>query len=141
ALETTTDKTYSSLILVNNTEPGISYNGQWELSSDRGTGDYKQDVHHTKRDGDSFSFSFVGNSIVFATSKAADQGDVEVFLDDMSQGVFSTHDPYKRQVQEVIFEKHDLAPGKHVLKVVKRSGMYMLVDVIGYSNGQNAIKK
>ena len=141
ALETTTDRTYSSLILVNNTEPGISYSGQWELSSDRGTGDYNQDVHYTRTDGDSFSFPFVGNSIVFATSRASDQGDVEVFIDNISQGIFSTHDPYKRQVQEVIFEKHDLVPGKHVLKVVKRSGTYMLMDLIGYSNGRAVINK
>lgn len=133
-MSTTADTRYSSLTLINNTSSNIVYSGNWNLSSNRGTGAYNQDVHYTTTNGDFFSYSFFGKSIVFATSKSSDQGDVEVFIDDVSQGIFSTKDLYKRQVQNIIFEKHNLTEGNHILKVVKRSGEYLLVDLIGYSN-------
>ncbi|MCK0156316.1 hypothetical protein MWU65_03940 [Cellulophaga sp. F20128] len=134
ATGTTADTTYSSLQLVNDTDPEINYSGNWKYSEDRKTGAFEQDVHYTSKSGDSFSYSFEGTSIVFATSKADDQGDIELFLDNNSLGIFSTHDAYKRQVQEIIYENHNLASGRHTLKGVKRSGNFMLVDVLGIKN-------
>jgi len=131
ATGTSTDDTYSSLQLVNDTNSEINYTGTWGYSVDRKTGDFKQDVHYTQKNGDSFNYSFIGTSIVFATSKAQDQGNIELFLDNKSLGVFSTHDKYKRQVQEIIYENHNLTQGKHTLKAVKKSGDYMLVDILG----------
>ena len=139
-----TDTTYSSLKLVNNTSPGIVYTGSWSLASDIGTGAYQQDTHDTTNNGDYFSYDFSGSSIVFASSKEADQGDIEVFIDDVSQGVFSTYDGYHSQVQDIIFEKHDLTPGDHTLKVVKISGSYMRMDLVlsksDSSDSSNSIK-
>ncbi len=128
---TTTDKTYSSLKLINNDDKNIIYSaGQWKKHGNRPHGDYKQDVHYATADGAYLTYKFIGSSIVFATSKAVDQGNVEVYLDGTSQGVFSTHDGDYRQVQQIIFEKHDLSAGAHTLKLVKRSGTYMLVDIL-----------
>ncbi|WP_143744215.1 alpha-L-fucosidase [Maribacter ulvicola] len=124
-MNTTTDTTYSSLQLVNNANKEIIYTGNWQYSEDRKTGAFEQDVHYTENNGDSFSYSFTGTSIVFATSKARDQGNIELFLDNKSLGIFSTYDKYKRQVQEIIYENHHLMPGRHTLKGVKKSGKYM----------------
>ncbi|TKG95604.1 hypothetical protein EYV94_09195 [Puteibacter caeruleilacunae] len=128
---TSNDTTYSDLRLVNDNDPDFRYKGNWNYSQNRKTGAYNQDVHYTTEDGDSFSYVFTGKSIVFATSKAPDQGDVEIFLDNKSVGVFSTHDKYRRQVQTIIYENHNLKPGAHILKVAKISGDYMLVDLLG----------
>ena len=144
---TTTDTTYSGLTLVNDDHADIQYAGDWTQSKERGAdayrqdprvaqidgvyynGAYQQDAHITEIDGASFTYPFTGSSIVFATSKAPDQGDVEVYIDDVSQGTFSTHAAH-RHVQVIIFEKHDLSAGAHTLKVVKQSGAVMVADVV-----------
>ena len=127
----TTDTTYSALKFVNNSSSEITYStGQWTHQQNRASGAYEQDVSVATETGAFFEYTFDGSSIVFATTKASDQGNVEVFIDGTSQGTFSTHHSNYRLVQEIIFEKHDLAPGSHTLKVVKRSGQYLLVDVL-----------
>ncbi|MCL3782146.1 hypothetical protein EMN47_17295 [Prolixibacteraceae bacterium JC049] len=131
ATGTTKGDSYASLSLINDNDKSIDYNGEWETAQNTGTGAYKQDIHRTTRNGDSYSYSFAGKSIVLATSIAPDQGDVEIFIDGKSQGVFSTNDPYRKQIQTIIFEKHNLKNKKHTLKVVKISGKYMVADLIG----------
>lgn len=121
---TSTDTSYSGLKLVNNNDSNIKYDGNWKLSEKRNTGAYNQDVHFTTENGDSFSFAFTGKSVVFATTKAPDQGNIEIFLDNKSIGTFSTYDKYKRQVQVIIYEDHKLKSGKHILKVVKKKRLY-----------------
>ncbi|MCF2900600.1 hypothetical protein ACSFVZ_16700 [Pseudoalteromonas sp. SYSU M81236] len=130
---TTQDTTYSGLELVNDDDPRIQYseNGNWQSVSQTNTGEYKQDMHITEVNGAYFSYQFTGSSIVFATSKAANQGDVEVILDGQSQGTYSIFDGNNyRQVQSIVFEKHDLAAGPHTLTVKKVSGDVMPVDVV-----------
>ena len=133
---TTTDTTYSSLEIVNNDHSNIKYSNTdgrgdgWTHLRDRGTGEYQQDAHRTRKNGAFFTYRFIGSSIVFATLKTSDQAaDVEVYIDDVSQGVYSTYADHP-QVQTIIFEKHDLSAGAHTLKIVKRSGVAMLVDVV-----------
>ncbi|RJF37505.1 hypothetical protein [Pseudoalteromonas gelatinilytica] len=130
---TTSDTTYSGLELVNDNDPRIKYseNGNWVRSEQTNTGEYQQDLHMTTVDGASFSYDFSGSSIVFATSKDINHGDVEVILDGKSQGIFSLFDGNNyRQVQSIVFEKHDLAAGAHTLTVKKVSGDVMPVDVV-----------
>ena len=107
ATGTTKDETYASLILVNDTDEGIVYDGNWTYAKDLKTGAYNQDVHKTEDNEASFSYRFTGKSIVLATSKAPGQGNIELFIDGKSQGILSINDFYKNQVQEIIFEKHD----------------------------------
>ena len=128
---TSADTTYSALQLVNNTSNELTYSssGNWSTSSNRGTGAYQQDAQLTTVNDAYVEYSFTGSSIVFATSKASDQGDVEVFIDGVSKGTFSTLDAKHRQVQEIIYEAHNLPTGAHTIKVVKKSGQYMLIDV------------
>ncbi|MEO2278881.1 hypothetical protein [Pseudoalteromonas pernae] len=130
---TTSDTTYSRLELVNDDDPRIVYSkdGDWLQMSNTGEGEYHQDMHITDVNGAYFTYDFEGSSIVYATSKAANQGDVEVFVDGVSQGIYSILDSNNyRQVQSIVFEKHNLAPGQHTLKVVKLSGEIMPVDVV-----------
>ena len=130
----TDDTTYSGLTLVNNDNSGITYSsdGNWSTFTNRKTGDYKQDVAATRVNGAYIEYTFTGTSVVWATSKTRDTGNIEIFIDDVSQGTFSTNDTGGfHLVQNIIFEKHDLADTEHTLKVVKRSGDFMVVDVLG----------
>ena len=132
-LGTTSDITYSGLELINDNDPRIQYseNGNWMRSEHTNTGEYQQDLHMTTVNGASFSYDFSGSSIVFATSKGINHGDVEVILDGKSQGIFSIFDGNNyRQVQSIVFEKHDLSAGSHTLIVKKVSGDVMPVDLV-----------
>ena len=130
----TDDTTYSGLTLVNNDNSGITYSsdGNWSTFRDRKTGDYRQDVAATRVNGAYIEYTFTGASVVWATSKTKDTGNIEIFIDNVSQGTFSTNDTGGfHLVQNIIFEKHDLTDTEHTLKVVKRSGNFMVVDVLG----------
>ena len=121
--DTSKDTTYSSLKLVNNDHKDIQYSGEWTHLRNRRRGDfreqsgeYRQDVHLTEINGSYFTYPFNGSSIVFATSKSPNESaEVEVYIDDISQGTFLTHAPHL-QVQVIIFEKHDLSPGNAYTK-------------------------
>lgn len=144
ALGTTSDTTYSSLELVNDDDPRIRYSesGYWISASQTNMGEYMQDRHITMINGAYFSYDFQGSSIVFATSKAADQGTVEILIDGQYQGQFSTFDENNfRQVQSIIFEKHDLSAGAHTLIVKKVSGDVMAVDLVLSKKSKRSFKK
>lgn len=103
----TDDTTYSGLTLVNNDNSGITYSsdGNWSTFTNRKTGDYKQDVAATRVNGAYIEYTFTGTSVVWATSKTRDTGNIEIFIDDVSQGTFSTNDTGGfHLVQNIIFE-------------------------------------
>ncbi len=111
----------------NNTDPGITYTGAWSVSSGRGYGDYQDDVRYTTTDGDSASFTFTGTSIDFLTEKNSDEGNVEVYIDNVSKGQFNAN-AATRSAQVALYSTTSLTNATHTIKVVKRSGQYMLVD-------------
>lgn len=117
-------------IAVNDTDPAISYSGSWGQSSGRGFGDYNDDVHFTEANDASFQYTFQGTGIDYVTETHESQGDVDVYLDGALVQTVSTHrDPADgRGVQQVVYSATGLANGSHTLKVVKKSGSYMLLD-------------
>ena len=128
-MRTTSNTTYSGLRFINDNDstatPGIR---QINFST---WGDWKQDSHEVSANGVAYTVDFTGPSVVIAGPRAPDQGEVEVFIDEVSQGRFSTHSPYQRMRQSIMFERHDLSGGAHTLKIVKRSGDKMRLDVVG----------
>jgi len=118
-------------VTVNNDDPGIRYTGSWNRSGGRGMGDYKDDVQWTEGDGDFFTYTFQGTGIDYVTEIDQGQGDVEVFIDGVSQGTFSTYeaDAHNRP-QQTVFSVSGLTNGLHTLKVVKKSGQFMLLDAL-----------
>jgi hypothetical protein len=135
-MKTTKDNTYAALSLVGSTAASVTYTGNWKAShagtGKSSTGSYGQNLTSTTDNGDSATFDFAGKSIVYAASLVPDGGMVEVVLDGRSQGTFSLAYPHKQIPQHIIFERHDLAPGKHRLKIVKKSGGSVNVDVLGH---------
>lgn len=114
-------------ITVNDTDANISYSGNWGYSSNRGLGDYNDDVHYTETNGDSFQYSFTGTGIELVTEKDSSQGDIDIYLDDVFLQTVGTSGD-SRSVQQTVYSASDLADGPHTLKVVKKSGVFMLLD-------------
>ncbi|MEU4191943.1 X2-like carbohydrate binding domain-containing protein [Kribbella sp. NPDC026611] len=116
---------------INNNNPLITYSGSWNYSSGRGLGDYQDDVQWTEGNGDSFSYSFVGNGVDYVTETDPGQGDVDIYIDGQFKQTVSTYlDPAQghNKPQQVVYSISDLPNGNHTIRAVKKSGQFMLLD-------------
>ncbi|SEC02006.1 X2-like carbohydrate binding domain-containing protein [Paenibacillus sp. GP183] len=121
------DTSRGRYVSVNNDDSGILYKGAWNRSSGRGLGDYMDDVQYTETNGDSFEYAFTGTGIEVITEKDASQGDIDIFVDDVFKQTVSTY--YNgRLAQQTVYNITSLSDGRHILKVVKKSGAFMLLD-------------
>lgn len=108
-------------------DTAITYTGNWTANGNRGLGDYDDAVHATQTNGDTASLSFTGNAVSVIGEKNSDQGQIEIFLDGVSQGLFDTSSP-SRQAQAVIYNTSALTVGSHTIQFVKRSGTWATLD-------------
>ncbi|QJD86960.1 Ig-like domain-containing protein [Cohnella herbarum] len=114
--------------MYNDSDPFIAYTGNWDVSTGRSGDTYRTDVHYSMTNGDSAEFTFSGSEIQFITETASNQGEIEVYVDGVSQGTVNTYSP-TRMTNQVVFAKQGLSPdGTHTIKLVKKNGAYMLVD-------------
>ncbi|MDQ0573819.1 alpha-galactosidase [Agromyces albus] len=118
----------SNVRSVNNNGPGIVYSGTWSQSGGRGLGDYQDDVQYSEANGSAFEYSFVGTGIDWVTETHSSQGEAEVYLDGVLVDTVDTYQAEGRGVQQVVFSARDLPNGTHTLRVVKKSGQFMLLD-------------
>nr|AYQ75813.1 hypothetical protein EAV92_23475 [Cohnella candidum] len=126
-----TDSSRGRYVVLNDDDAGISYTGAWNRSWNRGLGDFKDDVHYAETNGDAFEAAFTGTGVEVVTEKDSSQGDVEIYLDGVYQRTVSTYAP-SRQVRQTVFAAAGLPDGAHTLKVVKKSGYYMLLDQLKF---------
>jgi hypothetical protein len=117
---------------INDTDAGLQYSGSgWGYYGGRGVGDLQDDVHATTNDGDAVSFSFRGTGVAFVTEKSLDEGQVDVLLDgQLVQTVDAFAANVHNQSGQVLFSRNDLSAGQHTVKLVKKSGAYMLLDAL-----------
>lgn len=117
-------------VTVNDNATGIAYTGNWGYSNNRGLGDHADDVHYAEANGAFFEYAFQGTGIDFVTEKHESQGDVDIYLDGQFVQTVSTYlDPAQgRGVQQTVFSASGLASGSHTLRVVKKSGSFILLD-------------
>jgi hypothetical protein len=120
----------SRALTVNDNDPGIVYTGTWGQSTNRGLGDYNDDVHFTENNGASFQYTFQGTGIGYVTETDESQGDVDVYIDGEFKKTVSTHNEpgQARGVQQTVYSVSGLPNGSHTLRVVKKSGGFMLID-------------
>ncbi len=118
------------IVSVNNDDPSITYAGTWSRSTNRGLGDYNDDVQYAEANGSSFEYRFVGTGIDYVTETHESQGDVDIYLDGtLVDTVSSYRAPADgRGVQQAVYSVRDLASGEHTLRAVKKSGDFMLLD-------------
>jgi hypothetical protein len=121
------DTSRGRYVSLNDDDAGISYTGAWNRSAGRGLGDYKDDVHYTEVNGDFFQYAFTGTGIELITEKDASQGDIDIYVDNQFKQTISTFNA-SRLTQQTVFNVTGLTDGPHTLKVVKKSGAFMLLD-------------
>jgi len=95
-------------------------------------GDYLDDVHATKNNGDSVSYTFTGTGVDWITATAPDQGTVDVYIDGVLAKHVDTHGPV-RATQQKVFGVAGLKNKQHTVTAVKVSGDVMRTDVIRYT--------
>ena len=113
--------------IFNDNADSVVYTGSWSAAGNRVYGDYNSDVHHTQTDGDSVSFTFEGVGVEYITELNSDEGLVDVYLDGEFRETVDCH-AASRSAQQTAFRAEGLEPGRHTLRLVKKSGEYMLVD-------------
>ncbi|GMK44636.1 hypothetical protein PghCCS26_17640 [Paenibacillus glycanilyticus] len=118
-------------VTANDDDTGVKYTGSWQRSYNRGLGDYQDDVHFTQANNDSFEYTFQGTGIDLITEKSPDQGNVDIYLDNVLKGTVSTYNSV-RQLQQTVYSVSGLTNGTHTLKAVKKSGSYMLLDKLRF---------
>src|SRR5581483_3436944 len=110
----------------------IQYSGSWGYYPGRpsSVGDVQQDVHATLANGDAVAYTFNGTGIAYITEKSADEGQVDVYLDGVLQQTVNpgADSSLHNLGGQVLFAKTGLASGQHVIKLVKKSGTYLLLD-------------
>lgn len=122
------DPAYQPLIgRIDDDSTEITYTGSWTANGNRGLGDYEDNVHATQTNGDTASLTFTGTGVSVIGEKYSDQGQVEIFLDGISQGLVDTTST-TRQAQAVIYSTSALTAGSHTIQVVKRSGTWATLD-------------
>jgi hypothetical protein len=114
-------------VLVNDNSSTITYIGSWSYSTNRGAGDFDNDVHYTSANGDSISYTFTGTGVDVLGPKSSISGQFNVTVDGALIGTFNelsnTYTP-----QSVIYSARHLAPGTHTIELVKKSSTYFQVD-------------
>ncbi|MHA2856160.1 X2-like carbohydrate binding domain-containing protein [Paenibacillus lautus] len=125
------DTSRGRYVTVNDDDASLRYIGAWQHSRNRGLGDYKDDVHFTEKNGDYYEFRFKGTGIELITEKDNAQGDMDIYVDGDFLQTISTYAPEK-QVQQSVYHVDGLTDEEHTVKVVKKSGYYMLLDHLKY---------
>ena len=111
-------------IRINDDSAAIVKTGAWLSASNRGRGDYKNDVSYTGTNGDALEYTFSGTGVTVIGPKGSDQGNVEIFIDGVSRGLVDTS-ANSYAAQQKYFVTTGLTTGQHTVKVVKRSGTWM----------------
>ncbi|MBB3111727.1 hypothetical protein FHS18_003795 [Paenibacillus phyllosphaerae] len=114
---------------INNDDPAILYNGSWSRNSGRGIGDYKDDVQFTEKNGDWFQYAFQGTGIKLITEMDESQGEMDIYIDGEFKGTVDTHHDGRLTLQTV-YEISGLTNSQHTIKAVKKSGTFMLLDML-----------
>ncbi|REE86495.1 S-layer family protein [Paenibacillus taihuensis] len=114
---------------INNDDPAIQYDGSWTRNSGRGLGDYMDDVQYSQHNGDSFQYTFRGTGVQYITEMDSSQGEVDIYIDGVFKQTVDTHSS-GRLAKQIVYEINGLTDSQHTIKAVKKSGDYMLLDML-----------
>jgi len=106
----TSSGTRDSVVTVNDTDPGITYFGDWTYVSSPGKWDYGDDVHYAPPTAAPSSTPYTGTGVDYATEKSFDQGQVDVTIDNVFQQTVKLLRP-TGLVPQVAYSNKGLAPG------------------------------
>jgi hypothetical protein len=130
----TSSSTAGNVHLVNDTDAKLQYSGAgWGYYAGRPSTvfDLQNDVHATTINGDSVSYTFSGTGVDYISEKSDGYGLVDVYLDGtLRTTVDANAAVIHNEGSQILFSTSDLSAGQHTLKLVKKSGMYMLLDAV-----------
>ena len=130
----TTSTAAANVQLVNDTDARLQYSGAgWGYYGGRPSTvfDLQNDVHATTNNGDAVAYTFQGTGIDYISEKSDGYGLVDVYLDGTFQTTVDANAPGIHNLgSQILFSKSGLAVGQHTLKLVKKSGAYMLLDAL-----------
>jgi hypothetical protein len=119
---------------VNDTDANLQYSGSgWGYYPGRPASfqDTQNDVHATLNNGDSVSYTFTGTGVSYVSEKSDGYGLVDVYLDGQFQQTVDANAAGVHNLgNQVLFSKTGLPTGQHTLKLVKNSGVYMLLGAL-----------
>ena len=130
----TTSSAAANVQLVNDTDARLQYSGGgWGYYGGRPTTvfDLQNDVHATTNTGDSVAYTFSGTGIAYISEKSDGYGLVDVYIDGALQTTVDANAAgVHNQGSQILFSTSGLPVGQHTIKLVKKSGVYMLVDAL-----------
>lgn len=115
-------------------QPEITYGGNWTHSTGRTSSIFNHTTSYTQNNNSgTFSLDFVGTDISYYAESNTDQGDVEIYIDDVSQGRISTWSDSHLN-SHILYQKTGLPFGNHNIKGIKRSGTWAHLDALKVYN-------
>jgi hypothetical protein len=110
------------------TYTSFNNNGSWGSQGGRGFGDHQNDVHYTRTNNDSVTFTFTGTGVKVLTETYSDEGTVNYNLDSGAQQGSYNATSTTRQAQVPVLILSGLANTSHTLTLTKTSGTFMVID-------------
>ncbi len=125
----------------NDTDSAVTYTGPgWGYSSDRGYGDFDDDVHYSYTAGATVQFAFDGSGVSWLAQRSDQTGPVEVYVDGVDEGTVTpvtSGSPYP--TQQVDYSITGLVPGAHTLEIVNSTSELITVDAFSVENGRQVM--
>jgi hypothetical protein len=121
---------------LDDTSLALNYSPGWQVSSNRGAGDFQDGVHFATTNGSSVSLPFTGNGISVFMPTNSDEGTFQVQIDGVSQGTYSANGSSSYTPRVLVYSNASLSNGPHTLTLVKLSGTYLVLDYIQYLTPQ-----
>lgn len=100
---------------IDETDSNVKYTGTF--TSTKSNMSYKGSYNKAVNSGSGVEYTFVGNEIEIFGTKSTDAGKIEVFIDNVSCGVFDMYQPVKTDGVP-LFKSGDIGNGKHTIKAV-----------------------
>jgi len=123
--------------IINDDDTSISYEAYSGWSNDDNREYcYNNDAHETTGNNSWATMNFIGTGISYYSEINKDQGNAEVFIDDVSIGVFSTYSD-DHENSRIICSALNLEFGVHAFKLVKVDGTWVRLDALKiYNDGE-----
>jgi hypothetical protein len=117
---------------LDDTSLALNYSSGWQLSSNRGAGDFQDDVHYATTNGASVSLQFTGTSVSVFMPTNSNEGTFQVQIDGVSEGTYNANGSSGYTPRVLVYSNASLSYGPHTLTLVKLSGTYLVLDYIQY---------
>ncbi|MEU6597614.1 DUF5010 domain-containing protein [Streptomyces flaveolus] len=113
----------------------VSQDGNWSTSTGRNIGDYDNDVLYTTKAGATATYTFTGTGVAYLSELNNDEGNADVYLDDVFQTNVNLNSTTGRKSQQVVFQRSGLTNGTHTIKVVNKTTKVGMIDAFQITTG------